>query len=167
MYYIISNDYIGTNRDQRHIDGDNIVITTTPGRTNMSNEVRIEGWLGSSNDWSRSAHGLFNTEDAARAAIPELFGECREDDDLDEYDDDDIIARFRPGSYAPYSAENTIEWAYEGIRQDIDAATTNERIDERVAEYEADANADLGITLDEDALRDRMIEYRDDLRGDD
>ena len=56
-------------------------------------------------------------------------------------------------------------WAWEYIQSDIEADTTDERIEELVAEYEAGANLD-GYTLDnglEDLMNERRQELRDEM----
>jgi hypothetical protein len=60
------------------------------------------------------------------------------------------------------SSENTADWIYELMRVDVDADTTDERIAELVASYEALANAE-GYTLDSDA-DDHMKAFRQDMR---
>ncbi len=46
-----------------------IIIQNEPGRTNMSHEPRTTGWLGSTNNVNRYAHGQFHDEQAARAFV--------------------------------------------------------------------------------------------------
>lgn len=77
MYYIITNEWIGPrdfSTDGADKYGVEIDIATEPGRTNMSNEPCIEGWLGTTSDWHRAAHGAFETLEAARAAAEAQFG---------------------------------------------------------------------------------------------
>lgn len=85
-YYVISTTYIGpnqhtTNDSDNILDGDYYDICTKPGMTNQSREERIEGWLGSTNDWSLTAHGAFETIEAAREKIASEIGrplaDCR------------------------------------------------------------------------------------------
>lgn len=56
----------------------------------------------------------------------------------------------------------TADWAYDWIKSEIEADTTDERISELVAEFEAKANS-FGVTLDGD-LEDFMRECRKELR---
>lgn len=44
-------------------------VRETPCRKNLSKEPLINGWLGTTNDWSEYALGEFETEDEAWAAI--------------------------------------------------------------------------------------------------
>lgn len=57
-------------------------VRTEPGRKNLSKEVLVKGWLGTTNDWSEYALGKFETEDEAWAAIDaalEKDGKTRDD----------------------------------------------------------------------------------------
>lgn len=166
MYYIIETNYVGPNRTQdQYVDVDTIVISTSPAMTNLSHVERTEGWCGTTNGWSVSAHGAYATIEEARAAIAEKFGDvrnCDADGDSFESDDEDVVETYRPGKYAPLSSQATADWAYEGIQSDIDAATSDERIAGLVAEYEAEANS-IGYCLHSD-LENFMLERRQELR---
>lgn len=169
MYYIIETKYVGPNQTQdQYVDVDKIEISTTPAIGNSSHEVRTEGWCGTTNDWAVYAHGEYATIDEARDAITEQFGEVR-DCDANGYffksDDENVVETYKPGKYDPMSSQATADWAYEGIQSDIEADTTDERIAELVAEYEAWANGN-GYTLDSDLegfMRERRQELRDEL----
>lgn len=165
MYYVIETNYVGPNQTQdQYVDADKIEISTSPAITNSSHEVRLEGWCGTTNDWAVYAHGEYATIEAARVAIAEKFGEVR-GADADGYsfesDNADAVETYKPGKFAPMSSQATADWAYAGIQSDIAADTTDERIAELVAEYEADANRN-GYTLDSD-LEDFMRQRRQEL----
>lgn len=166
MYYIIETKYVGPNQTQeQYVDVDRIEISTSPAITNSSHEVRTEGWCGTTNDWAVYAHGEYATLEEARAAITEKFGDVRDCDtngDSFESDNADVVETYKAGKFAPMSSQATADWAYEGIQSDIEADTTDERIAELVAEYEAEANS-IGYTLDSD-LEDLMRERRQELR---
>jgi hypothetical protein len=171
MFYVIETTYTGPNQNQdQYADADTIEIRTTPARGNMSSEVRLDGWCGTTNDWAVYAHGEYDTIEKARAAIAEKFGEVREEDpvgDFPEFYDDAVVASFRPGKYEPMGREATAVWTYEAIQADIAAETTDERIDELEAEYEAAANSE-GYTLDSDLegfMQKRRQELRDELQA--
>ena len=153
MLYVIKNTYVGPNHYQdNYVDCDTIVISSTPTMTNLSREIRIDGWCGTTNDWSVSAHGEYPTIELARAAIQQHFGNVRDSDpngDRFVSDDEDVVETYKPGQYAPMSGEATADWAYPGIQSDIQADTSDERIAELVAQYEAEANSS-GYTLDSD-----------------
>jgi len=153
QFYLINHKYVGPNQDtDRYVDADTIEIGTTPARTNSSKEVRTEGWCGTTNDWALYAHGEYDSLEAARAAIAEIFGDVRERDPNGEefsHFSDGTVAVFKPGKHEPMSRQTTADWSYPGIRDDITADTTDERIAELVKEYEGAANAE-GYTLDSD-----------------
>jgi len=169
MYYIIETNYVGPNQTQdQYVDVDKIEISTSPAITNSSHEERTEGWCGTTNDWAVYAHGEYATIEEARAAITDKFGEVRDSDangDSFESYDEDVVEVYKPGKYTPMSSQATADWAYEGIKSDIEADTTDERIAELVAEYEAEANSN-GYTLDSDLeyfMQERRQELRDEL----
>ena len=168
MYYIIETNYVGPNQtEDQYVDVDTIEISTSPAITNSSHEQRTEGWCGTTNDQAVYAHGEYATIEEARAAITDKFGEVRDSDDNgDSFEsDEDVVETYKPGKYAPMSSQATADWAYEGIRYDIEATTTDERIAELVSEYESEANSN-GYTLDSDLegfMQERRQELRDEL----
>ena len=166
MYYIIETKYVGPNRAQdQYVDVDKIEISTSPAITNGNHQPLTEGWCGTTDDWAVYAHGEYATIAEARAAISEMFGEVRDSDangDSFDSDGEDVVETYKPGRYAPMSRQATAAWAYEGIQSEIEADTTDDRIAELVAEYEAEANC-TGYTLDSD-LEDFMRERRQELR---
>jgi hypothetical protein len=167
MYYIIETNYVGPNQNQdQYIDVDEIKISTSLAITNSSHEIKIEGWCGTTNDWAVYAHGEYATIEEARAAITEKLGEVRNSDALGdsfESDEDDVIEVFKPGKYAPMSSQATADWTYESIQADIAADTTDERIAELVAEYEAEAHNN-GSTLGYN-IKSFMQERRQELNA--
>lgn len=169
-YYVVKIDYVGPNQDQ-HADDDRIEIRTNPARTNMSHEVKLDGWCGTTNDWAVYAHGEYVTEQAARDYIQETFGPVREDEEAGDYigvdkDGEPIqaVAVFRPGKYIPMDAEATGNYCWEGIKVDIKADTTDEQIEALVEQYEAEVNEE-GYTLDKRALSESMEARRDELKA--
>lgn len=167
MYYIIETIYTGPNWDQdQYVDADRIEITTTPAIGNCSREVCIDGWCGTTNDWAVYAHGEYETLEEARDAIIETFGVVRDSDpngDSFESFDENVVETYKTGKYATMSRQATADWAYEGIKSDIEADTTDERIAELVEEYEEEANRQ-GFTLDSD-LDCFMLDRRQELRA--
>lgn len=166
MYYVIETIYAGPDPSQdQYADADTIDIRTTPALTNLSKESRLEGWCGTTHDWAVYAHGKYATIEEARAAITEKFGTVRDSDlgEDDEYEYEGVVEVYKPGKYTPMSSQATEDWSYEAIQADIEADTTDERIDELVAEYEDNANSD-GYTLDSDYLSELMEQRRQELR---
>lgn len=167
MYYIVKTQYVGPNpSDDQHVDAGRIDIRDTPAITNSSREPRIDGWCGTTNDWAVYAHGEFATIDDARTAIAEKFGAVREIDFSEySYDPaiDGIIQAFRPGKYIPMSRAATADWIYDGMQHDINAATTDDEINNLASDYAIVANQ-AGYELDRH-VTEMMTDYRQELRN--
>ena len=163
MHYITSSEYAGPNQDE-HSDDHTYQISTEPGRTNMSHEVRTDGWLGTSNDWAQYAHGEFETEEGARKEIKRLLSDgFREIDDIEDYHrDEGVIAEFRVGRYEEWGRETTGDWTRESISDNVTAETSDEQISRLVEEYESEANEEGGTLWS--GLEENMVERRDELR---
>ena len=78
-YYVLSRCYVGPNQHdindvENILDGHYYYISTEPGRKNMSREVAITGWLGTTSDISKTAHGEFETIESAQAKISSEIG---------------------------------------------------------------------------------------------
>jgi hypothetical protein len=155
MYYIISKNKIG----QRN--GESVAITTEPGKTNMSHEIRLDGWLGTTNDIAYYAHGEYETIEAAESALDELFPERREAG-VNDYPDPSTVQEWIVGEYEEWSADSSIEYCYD-YRRDIDAETTDAEIEKWVDEADDYCREDNGGTLDVDAVVQWLIEYRNEL----
>ena len=77
LYYLILTQYVGPHRTGQSAPADGeLRISTEPGRTNQSREVRLEGWLGTTNDTAEFAHGEFDTLELAQAAAAALGYTC-------------------------------------------------------------------------------------------
>lgn len=168
MYYVVTVSYVGPNQDEAsHIDADVIEIRTSPARTNSSREKRIEGWCGTTNDWDVYAHGKYTSIQKARSAIYEKFGDVREidlSDDIRGHEGKEggaVVETYKRGKYQPMSYDETAEWAYESIRSDIRADTTDDRISELAELYREDANIE-GYEL-HSRLEDLMYEHRSEM----
>ena len=160
-YYIIKTDYVGPNQDQ-NIDADTIEISTEPARKNMSGEICLSGWCGTTNDWVVYAHGVYDSEDEARAAINAEFGAVREGNENEDFwsFNPASVAVFKPGEYTPFNRSETENWIYESMHNDITAKTTDDEIKTIAADYEDSAN-DGGYTLTD--AEEIMENYRDAL----
>ena len=53
---------------------DYVVMSDEPGCTNISGESRISGWLGTTNNTSRTALGAFSTQTEANRAARKALG---------------------------------------------------------------------------------------------
>jgi hypothetical protein len=178
MFYVIEAEYTGPN-NQQNLDSHTYHVQTCPGRINMSHQPAVDGWLGTTNDWAEYAHGEYATLEEAIDKIRSLTnGEFRERDiqdiDISEkyvggFDNDgnsvgEVVYSVLAGALEPWDADNSQTWCYEGMRDCIDASSTDADIDEFVEDF-ARMLADRGGELDTDAVQ-RMVEhYRDDLRA--
>lgn len=169
MYYISEVNYEGVNQNQDiYADVNQIEISTEPPVENMSKEIKLEGWCGTTDGWATYAHGEYNTIDEAVKAVKEIFGTVREEDPNGvafESMEPDLVKVFKPGKYAQMGYNETEEWAYAGFLHDITAFTTDELIQELVESYEHEAN-NQGYTLDsylDVMMRDRRKELREEL----
>lgn len=142
MYYLQSEEWVGprdpqTARPDQY--GKTIIITSTPGRMNMSRRSLIEGWLGTTNDWYRYAHGEYPTEDEAQAKAEELFGKLYDGDmDLDVNPEEGLLALYYDHERA---ADHTsaYEWC-DSARADLLREMRNGKTPETLA-AELDAEA--------------------------
>ncbi|WP_419627312.1 hypothetical protein [Thiolapillus sp.] len=109
-YYIEEFRYCGPDaRTDKYIDFDRFEVTTEPTRTNMSNEVCLDGWLGASGDVARYAHGVYDSLAAAEYAIQNLLGdEYRRDDEPS--DARGVLAVYRPGRLSPIADDALDQW---------------------------------------------------------
>lgn len=158
-HYVIAVNYVGPNRDQ-NIDADQIKITTEPARKNMSNEVCLDGWCGTTDDCAVYARGEFPDLEAAEAYIKANYKDAREIDDF--YDEGGTVkAVYKPGKYEPIGKEATGNFIYDSLHDSVTASTTDAEISALVDDWEREANSQ-GCTLT--GAYDMAIEYRDGLQ---
>ncbi|WP_419629899.1 hypothetical protein [Thiolapillus sp.] len=104
-YYIEEIRYCGPNpQSEKYIDFDRFEITTIPPRTNSSNEICLDGWLGTYNDVARYAHGAHESLEAAEGIVEDLLGHeyrCDREDVLPP----DVLVSYRPGFVHPVTDE--------------------------------------------------------------
>lgn len=163
-YYIIETTYIGPNQDQdRYIDADSVVISTTPAMANMSREPVIDGWAGTTNGWSVMAHGEYVTLDDARAALNALYPDGLRDAEC-MVCDDDVIEMYRIGDLEPWTSESSCMWCWNEATARINADTTDAEIAALIDEWVDAARDEASAALDRRAV-ERMCEgMRSDLR---
>lgn len=163
MFYIIETEYVGGNRhEDAYADADYIVISSKPAYGNLSGEPIISGWCGNENaSWQTTAHGQYDTIEDARAAIAEIFGDVRLTASLTAH----AVETYRPGKYRPISGDQVGDWAYEFVKNNVTAETTDEQIKALVAECEKSANSE-GYTLPRE-ITTFMEEFRAELRDQD
>jgi hypothetical protein len=176
MYYLIENEYVGPNKRDSHgiwIGDSRIMsICTKPGKTNMSGEERTDGWLGTTNDNSETAHGEFETIEAARSAAHKMgFVKTYESEsEYAAYEDEEYgIVEQWISEDAARAQWDAGDWFINGLGRagtcseyGITANTTDEELNEMVERAEREANendAELHGTLE------LFTELRDDLKS--
>lgn len=159
-YYVIEEKYVGPNQDQ-HIDDSVIKITTEPATTNSSKEICTDGWCGTTDDWSVTARGEYDSQEEAEQAIKSFYKETREA----EFDDNDqsIVAMYKTGKYEPMSRESTGEFIHDSLHESVTANTTDDEIDSLVDDWEREAH-EQGCTLT--GAYDMAVSYRGELLED-
>ncbi len=163
MYYVIKKEYVGPNQDQeKWVDYDIVVISRKPARTNMSHEIKIKGWCGTTNDLSVTAYGEYETLEQAENAILEKFGKVRIADS--EYQDPNIVAAFKPGEYAPISRETASNIADQWCTG-LCATSTDKKLDEILEEMEDYARGE-GFTIAgwEDFIREKLEDHIEEIK---
>ena len=159
-YYIEEIRYNGPNADDAaYIDFNRYQITTEPTHTNLSGEIRLDGWLGTSNDVSRYAHGVYDSLAAAEYEVQNLLGdEYRRDDEPSE--SPDVLAVYRIGRLPPVSDEALGIWL-----QDVDVpADADDAALRRQAKYQAFELEDTGVTASAARIWECLESLRDDAR---
>lgn len=166
MYYIIETDYVGPNQD-KYINDHTVSIGTSPAYTNQSHEARIEGWCGTTNDWSVYAHGVYDTLDEAVCAVKEIFGEVRQLDDKDNGEDESLIITFALGLRPRLTGSETINLYYEvcdvSTGQYFTADSTDEDISALITTLR-DEGVYFDYAPDYGALEDYIRTLRDSLK---
>ncbi len=152
-FYVISIEDIGPNAEPLN---EEIVIQTVPGRTNQSNEERIEGWLGTTNDIHYEAHGEYDSLESAIKFIKSKwpgFSEIETDEN-----DESEIRRFKDIR----EVWTVDDWLNDWKKSNIEAETTNNQIEKFMLEIENEAD-EQNIYID-GSIIDYLTEYRDSLR---
>ena len=136
-HYIVEHTYVGPDDLKESLI---IEVRTAPGTTNMSHEELIEGWLGTTNDWSCRAKGEFDSLEEAVEWLNETWGDYREaEEDLIF---EPAVKVFYPGKYPAMTEEETRDYAFAQIDK-VHAETTDEEIQEMVEHAEWFANGEL------------------------
>ncbi|WP_419611508.1 hypothetical protein [Thiolapillus sp.] len=159
-YYIEEICYHGPDgRTDTYIDFDRFEITTEPTRTNLSNEIRLDGWLGMSGDVARYAHGVYDSLAAAEYAVQNLLGDAYRRDE-EPSDAPDVLAVYRPGRLPPVSDEALGIWLQDvDVPADADDAALRRQAKDLVRELE-----DTGVSASAYRLWEALESLRDDAR---
>lgn len=139
FYVIESVDTMG--QDNRN---DKVMISTEPARTNLSKEIRLEGWCGTTDNISTIARGEYGSIEEARAFIKANYPEgVRE---MDFFNEENVVALFRVGRYEPMDLDATSAYVWDELDERITAESTDQEIEAIAVELEETANGD-GFTL--------------------
>ena len=159
-YYIEEIYYCGPDGNtDKYIDFDRFEITTEPTRTNLSNEIRLNDWLGMSGDVSRYAHGVYDSLAAAEYAIQNLLGDEYRCDE-EPSDAPDVLAVYRAGRLPPVSDEALGIWLQDvDVPADADDAAL--RIQARNLARELE---DTGVSASAGRIWECLESLRDDAR---
>ena len=162
-YYIEEIRYCGPNpQDEKYIDFDRFEITTVPPRTNSSGEIRLDGWLGTTNDVARYAHGAHESLAAAEGAVEDLLGHEFRRERGDSLPPDSLASVYRPGRVSPVTDE-FLGWWLE--MEDVPADADDEHLAERANELHIDLEDD-GCGASAARILDCLIVMRDNARED-
>ena len=160
-FYIEEIRYCGPDgRTDKYIDFDRFEITTEPPRTNMTEEVCLDGFLGTYDDVARYAHGVYDSLAAAEYAIQNLLGdEYRLDDEPSEFPD--VLVVCRRGRLPPFSDEALGIWL-----QDVDVpADADNAALRRQAKGLASELEDTGVSAPAVRIWACLESLRDDARA--
>lgn len=126
---------------------DHVVISEEPERTNMSNEVRTDGWCGTTNGTCVHARGEYDSVEDAQAFIKAHYTEgVRE---VEHFIDEGatVIAKFLIGRYEEMGSDATAAFIYDELMERITAQSTDEDIARFADDMERAANAEINATL--------------------
>lgn len=166
-FYLIWREYLGPNRED-HLNDNFYFITTKPARYNMSHQICLDGWAGTTNDWSVTALGEYSTIEAARECILENDEYATEIPETDEFyphdmiDDYEILEVYRETPYIRLDPESTYNWIFPGTEINPDA--TDEELETLAETLEKEAQSEAGYTLTD--LLEILKTYRDELLED-
>lgn len=173
-FYLIRTRYEGPNQTAenfRDCEG-YMTIETKPGGTNMSGEERTSGWLGTTNDWNKTACGEYDTTDEARTAATKcgytepVEAELVDVENLDfvkiDMETFELIAleiyTTKDGAKAVWMVE---DYMYQWARDNITAETTDEEIVRFAEESETEAEQENVYIYG--GVEDYLMNVRDEL----
>ncbi len=182
-FYLISEEDVSPNKKDSSGnwkgDTETMYITTEPGETNMSHQIKTEGWLGTTNDFSRNAYGEFDTLEDARKKAHDLGFTHQQDLDDEDYCTDDESTTVEAWTRESASREQWDAYAwFSGLGREgtideygITATTTDRELSDMVEKAEEDANSD-GKELHDteryfEELRDWLKEQEEESDDDD
>jgi hypothetical protein len=161
-FYVLDHKYVGPNENPNPSE---ILISTEPAYTNQSHELILDGWAGTTNDWSTTAYGEYPSLAAAKEAVFKVFGETRlVDNDGEDIDSPGthIVLVMKPGKYDGMTMDEIEDWIYEFKEVNVNVDTTAAEFDQFASECEAHAN-ELGSTM-AGAAQEIFTQYQIELR---
>lgn len=138
-----------------------VKITNKPARTNMSGEILLDGWCGTTDNVSVIAFGEYDSQAEAQAFIDQYFNGDLRYTEWDE-NDGDIVAMYKLGKYEPMDLESTGSFIHDEMVERVTAETSDYELDDMVNEWEREARRNLGTLT---GAYDLAVEYRDGLQG--
>ncbi len=153
-FYVLNCEDVGPNAEPLN---EEVMITDYPGRTNQSNEVKLEGWLGTTNDVYWKAHGEYDTLEAAIEYVKKhwpSFSEISTDEN-----DETELKRFKD-TREIWSVD---DWLHEWAKAEIEATTTDTEIDKHAATINAEAD-EQNIYIN-GCVSEYLTVYRDNLKS--
>ena len=130
----------------------------------MSHEPVIDGWAGTTQDFSVFAHGEYHSQEDAQKAIEKLFGDVRYEDENGPFAsmDNDTVLVCKPGKFAPMTKQATVDWLYDACNSEITENTTDDELEEMLKQAQEEAER-FGMELYHCGL-DFLTEMRDSKR---
>jgi len=159
MYYVIETEFVGPNQREK-VDTDYLEISSEPATKNGNGAPCVFGWCGTTNDWSETAHGEFDTLEDAEKYISENW-ETREWEDGRDLPGERTVKAYKVGKFAPMSYEACVEWLY-NVGKDLTADTTDEKLQALAEEEREVCESEHGYSLDYAELV--LSEYREEKR---
>ncbi len=145
-YYVIEKYYIGS---EDLGDVDTIGIYTTPACDWWDKLPVIDGWAGTTNNWSTYGRGAYDTIDEARAKIDELYPWRREVED-------NVVELYKCRKYAAMTRKETRDWLRKNVS--LTGRETDDELRAIIETAESTVN-DNGHTLHGTAF-DILVELR-------
>ena len=146
MVYVIVGEDVGPNRNWEQ-ECYTITIQNKPGRTNLSRQEKIDGWLETTNDYSETAHGEFKSVEEAENYIKENF-------DVVEVDSEDCIKKFISKDCDPESVQfiDADDWFNDSFEEYMEEAKVNiksENLEVKMVKYFKQFGGEIidGITM--------------------
>lgn len=167
-FYVSTSSYVGPRPDEQE-DSEVVRISTTPCRHASNGTVVVDGYCGAYGEHSTTAHGSYDTIEAARHYVENdlLDGDWRsipdQDEGADYCVDPSIVAVYMPGAVPTMTREQSLNALGDLSDAGVVASSTDEEIAEAAERWNAEMVQMIGSRLDLAAVREAAMEYRDEL----